>query len=308
MSRVTERKDYLPAEINGKNNPLLRERYPDNLVHIIGRAFLTAWMLAYHRLDVQLDPETPRQGPVLFLSNHDSHTTTTTLMKADPYYPWTTVPVKSDLFQWRIIGDVLDSWGAIPVNRDGKDGEAAEKMLNLLSQGRTVCIAAEGTRSKDGRLQPMDSALVGLTIMTAKAGIPVVPLVEIGTYKALPAGSFIYRPSKIIVRGGEPLDLSPWTSQRVTWEVRTEVAKYMQSSLASLLPEDQKPGPGTKAIWRKSEYMESKAKPETKEGQEEFEEQEEFLRISTKDWMIDKLRRPTYQKGIRFKDIFTKAA
>lgn len=290
---IEPKKDtYLYAEINGKRNPLLRERYPDNRVRMIGRAFLSGWMRFYHRLDVQLDPDTPKKGPVLFLTNHDSHTTTTSLMVADPYYPWTMVPIKSDLFQWRIVGDMLDSWGAIPVNRDGEDTKAARQILNLLAEGRTVCIAAEGIRSKDGRLQSMDSSLVALTLIAARKGYPVVPLVEIGTYRALPSGSFVYRPSKITVIGGKPLDLGPWISQKATLEVKTEVARYMQNSLANLLPPKQRPLFDTKPMWNKAEYMVAKVK---------------HARGPVAEWILDKLRRPQYQKGISFRSIFASA-
>lgn len=250
----------LPAEINGKSNPLLRERYPDNWVHIIGRLALGFYMRMYHRLDVSLDPEMPKQGPALFLTNHDSHLTTVTLMVADPYYPPTTVPIKSEIFQNPIARRVLTAWGAIPVRRDGRDRQAVAQMLHLLEEGRTVCIAAEGTRSRLGGLQPMDSSLVSLALICARRGYPVVPIVELGTYRALPKGAKVPLPYKISVRGGKPMDLSPWAFQGVTLEVKTAAAQYMQDTLAALLPPDQRPKSGTLPMWNKGEYLPAEGK------------------------------------------------
>lgn len=246
---------YLPAEIDGKSNPLLRERYPDNWTHIIGRLGLGFYMRMYHRLDVSLDPEMPEQGPALFLTNHDSHLTTVTLMVADPYYPPTTVPIKSEIFQNPIARRVLTAWGAIPVRRDGRDKQAVAQMLHLLEEGKTVCIAAEGTRSRDGRLQPMDSSLVSLALFCARREYPVVPIVELGTYRALPKGAKIPLPYRIRVRGGKPMDLSPWASQRVTLEVKTAAAQHIQDTLAALLPPDQRPRSGTSPMWDREEYL-----------------------------------------------------
>lgn len=246
---------FLPAEINGKSNPLLRVRYPDNWTHIIGRLGLGFYMRMYHRLDVSLDPEMPKQGPALFLTNHDSHLTTVTLMVADPYYPPTTVPIKNEIFQNPLARRVLTAWGAIPVRRDGRDRQAVNKMLHLLEEGRTVCIAAEGTRSRDGRLQPMDSSLVSLALICARRGYPVVPIVELGTYRALPKGASIPLPYRIRVRGGKPIDLSPWASQKVTLEVKTAAAQFIQDTLAAFLLPDQRPRSGTPPMWEREEYL-----------------------------------------------------
>ncbi len=246
---------YLPAEIGGKKIPLLLERYPDNWIHIVGRAILSFYMYKYHRLDIQLDPDTPKKGPALFLTNHDSNLTTIALMVADPYYPPTMVPIKRGLFRIPVMKQVLHAWGAEPVDRDGRDTKVMRKIRALLAAGRTVCIAAEGTRSKDGVLQPMDSSLVGLALICARERYPVVPIVELGTYRALPKGSILPKPYTISVRGGKPIDLSPFASQKLTPEVKMAAAQYLQGQLAVLLPPEQRPRPGTKPMWDREEYL-----------------------------------------------------
>lgn len=253
-----EQRIFLPSEIGGKSNPQLLQKYPDNWIHIVGRAILEFYMYKYHRLNVQLDPETPRKGPIVFLTNHDSNLTTVALMVTDPYYPQTIVPIKSELFSIPIVKTVLSAWGTIPVNRDGRDRDAVNMMLHSLREGRTVCLAPEGTRSKDGRLQPMDSSAVSFILICARRGYPVVPIVELGTYRALPKGAKIPLPYTISVRGGKPMDLSPWASQKATLELRTAAAQYIQDALAALLSPEQRPKPGSKPMWDREEYLKLK--------------------------------------------------
>mgnify|MGYP001559838224 CR=1 FL=1 len=260
-----EQQTYLPAEIGGWNNPDLRKRYPDNWIHIIGRAVLGFYMRNYHRLDIQFDPEMPKTGPALFYTSHDSLLTTVALMVADPFYPWTIVPVKEIFFKIPGVSNVMEAWDALPLGRDGKDKKPLDRMLNSLAIGRTVCIAGEGTRSRDGILQPLDSSFVGLALICAGKGYPVVPLVEPGTYKAMPPGRWIPKPEQIFVRGGKPVDLSPWVFQRKEAATRKAklqayigAAQCMQDQLAALLPEWQRPKPGSKPMWDREEYLKNK--------------------------------------------------
>lgn len=259
MAKV-EQQTRLPAEIDGKKNPLLRERYPDNWIHMIGLTVLGAYMRRYHHLNVQFSPDMPKKGPALFYTNHDSLLTTITLMVADPYYPQTIVPLKREFFNIPGVNNVLRAWGAIPVNRDGKDSEAFFRMLFLLKKGRTICIAGEGTRSPDGKLQPLDSSFIAFALICAKRGYPIVPLVEQGTFQALPKGAWFPKPYPIDLRSGERLDLSPWVRERATLEVRTEVAQYMQRQLAALLSPWQRPEPGTNPMWNREDYIKPKKK------------------------------------------------
>lgn len=252
---VPDEKGHLSSRVNGQDYPILRYTYPDNWIHTLGRKLFGFYLRVWHDFSVQLDPTMPKEGPVLFLTNHDSHLTTIALMIADPYYPWTTVPVKSEFSRIPGVKQFLDAWKVKYVNRDGEDSKVARELLHILSEGRTVCIAAEGTRSRDGRLQPMDSSLVALTLIAAKRGYPVVPIGVLGTFDALPPGRWFPGPAHISVTAGKPMDLSQFVSQKATAALKIEAAKYMQDQLAALLPPGQRPAPGTPAMWEKKDYL-----------------------------------------------------
>ena len=66
-------------------------------------------------------------------------------------------------------------------------------------------IYPEGTRSPDGRLY---KGKTGVARMALEAGVPVVPLVMLGTDKVNPIGSKMWRPHRITMIIGRPLDFS----------------------------------------------------------------------------------------------------
>ncbi len=66
-------------------------------------------------------------------------------------------------------------------------------------------IYPEGTRSPDGRLY---KGKTGVARMALEAGVPVVPVVMLGTDKVNPIGSKMWKPGRIQMIIGRPLDFS----------------------------------------------------------------------------------------------------
>lgn len=97
--------------------------------------------------------------------------------------------------------------GQVPIDRSG--GSAAQAAMltavRLLRDGKLLGIYPEGTRSPDGRLY---KGKTGVARMTLEAGVPVVPVAMIGTDRVNPIGSRMWRPRKVHIRVGEPLDFS----------------------------------------------------------------------------------------------------
>ena len=97
--------------------------------------------------------------------------------------------------------------GQVPVDRSGASAARAalDTGVRLLNEGHVLGIYPEGTRSPDGRLY---KGKTGVARMALEAGVPVVPLVMIGTEKVNPIGSKIWRPHRITMIIGRPLDFS----------------------------------------------------------------------------------------------------
>jgi 1-acyl-sn-glycerol-3-phosphate acyltransferase len=79
--------------------------------------------------------------------------------------------------------------------------EAAERMRN----GASVILFAEGTRTRDGRLQPFKR---GAFTLAAKAGIPIIPVTINNTYNILPKGSLRVNKGDIELVFGKPIPTS----------------------------------------------------------------------------------------------------
>lgn len=217
--------------------------HPDSkfrqLAVFVMKQFLSLWN------DLEIDvSELPQRGPALFYCNHVSLLDVPVLMVADPYCPQTVFPVKAEMYRIPLIAAVLKSWGvALAVDRDGHDQSSLKHMINLLEkEGRTVCLALEGTRSADGHLQPFDPAAVGLGVRMARKGVPIHVLAITGTYEALPKGAVIPGRHKITLTAGKRLDLSD--------SDREIAASRIRASFVELLPPQYHPS-DNRLMWDK---------------------------------------------------------
>ncbi|MDQ3761041.1 MAG: 1-acyl-sn-glycerol-3-phosphate acyltransferase [Actinomycetota bacterium] len=97
--------------------------------------------------------------------------------------------------------------GQVPIDRSSASAAQAalDTGVRLLAQGKLLGIYPEGTRSPDGRLY---KGKTGVARMALEAGVPVIPVVMVGTDKVSPAGTKMWRPHPVEVRFGPPLDFS----------------------------------------------------------------------------------------------------
>jgi len=79
--------------------------------------------------------------------------------------------------------------------------EAAERMRS----GASVILFGEGTRTRDGKLQPLKRGAFALAV---KAGIPVVPVTINNTFKILPRGSLRVNPADIEIVFDKPIPMN----------------------------------------------------------------------------------------------------
>jgi 1-acyl-sn-glycerol-3-phosphate acyltransferase len=91
--------------------------------------------------------------------------------------------------------------GSYPIERDSADRAAIRAGLRFLSRGEPLILFPEGTRSLDGRLQPIRG---GIGLLAAKSGVPIVPLYISGAHRLLPKGKLLPRPGRILVLIGAP--------------------------------------------------------------------------------------------------------
>jgi 1-acyl-sn-glycerol-3-phosphate acyltransferase len=97
--------------------------------------------------------------------------------------------------------------GQVPVDRTGANAaqDALDTGIRLLRDGELLGIYPEGTRSPDGRLY---KGKTGVARMALEAGVVVIPVAMFNTDRINPIGSKVWRPSKVRIEIGRPLDFS----------------------------------------------------------------------------------------------------
>ena len=139
-----------------------------------------------------------RKRVYVFMSNHLSFIDGPLLILLIPQP--VRVILKKQLFRIPVIGLGMRYLGFVPVDRRGtKQGrQAIDRAAGLMQRKRySFLIFPEGTRSRDGRLQPFKK---GGFFLAAQAGAPILPLSVEGTFALMPRGSFFIRSGKIRVR------------------------------------------------------------------------------------------------------------
>lgn len=106
---------------------------------------------------------------------------------------------KIPFFGWSMaMGDfILIKRGA---NRDAL--KSLLKAIEKLRQGKSVILFADGTRSLDGRIQPFKR---GAFIVAEKAGVPILPVTILGSYKIMRRDTVLISPGDITLVIDKPI-------------------------------------------------------------------------------------------------------
>jgi 1-acyl-sn-glycerol-3-phosphate acyltransferase len=143
-------------------------------------------------------------GAYIFVTNHASMFDIPAIMSV---LPRVRIMFKKELSYVPLWGWAL-KWGH-HILVDRAKGSKAMKSLDraaaAIKTGGSVILFAEGTRSRDGKLQPFKR---GAFTLAAKSGVPIVPIAINGSFKILPKGSFDIRPNPIELVMEKPIDTS----------------------------------------------------------------------------------------------------
>lgn len=193
------------------------------------------------RVRIEGGEDMPRHGGVVLVSNHRSGFDTLLI----PYTIFTLqkpqvvrAPAKAELFRFALLRTLLSSVGAFPVRRGHSDFRAMRQILQSM-QTEKIMIFPEGTRSRDGTLQP-GKRTVGKLIYQARP--VVIPTAIVGT-----EGIFARRQRRgdwrvpISIRYGAPLDLQEYYTLPDTKETAEAILKEVMGAIAALLYNTSQP-------------------------------------------------------------------
>jgi 1-acyl-sn-glycerol-3-phosphate acyltransferase len=178
------------------------------------------------RTEVARLPALP-PGPLVFASNHESALDIWVLFKVLPR--GFRFVAKAELFRLPIFGAYLRLGGHIPVDR-GNHARAVESLRQAgeaVRAGTSLVVFPEGTRSKDGRIQPFKK---GPFVVAMEAGVPVVPVAISGSGRVTPSKTISVVPGTIRVAVGDPVDPAAFPhKEALLAEVRRQVIALHRS-------------------------------------------------------------------------------
>ncbi|HOP76126.1 MAG TPA: lysophospholipid acyltransferase family protein [Thermogutta sp.] len=176
-----------------------------------GPPFVNVWWYEFSRVWVRLVARVffrirysgveniPRTGPVLLVSNHQSH--------LDPPLIGAGVPrtvsylARKTLFTNKFFSRLITSYGAIPLDLENPLSGLKEA-LRRLRCGDAVLIFPEGTRSPDGEIHPFRK---GFRVLAVRSQAIIVPLAIEGAYQSWPRSRKFPRPGRIRVHFGRAI-------------------------------------------------------------------------------------------------------
>lgn len=169
-----------------------------------------------------------RQASYVFMSNHLSLIDGPLLFFLIPQP--VRVIIKKQAFRIPVLGLSMLFAGFVPVDRKGtrQGRRAIDHAARLMrAKGFSFLIFPEGTRSRDGRLQPFKR---GGFFLALEAGAPVVPVSVSGSFKVMRRGSPFIRPGRIRIRFHPPLEAD--TSNGDPAELMARTREAVVSGLA----------------------------------------------------------------------------
>jgi 1-acyl-sn-glycerol-3-phosphate acyltransferase len=146
-----------------------------------------------------------RERATVYCVNHASHLEPPVITKhLAPVFPLLSGLYKKELRKVPVMGKVWELGGFVPVDRRDRaqSDQAIAMAVERLRAGRSFIVFPEGTRSRDGELQPFKK---GAFVLAIAAQAPIVPVAIIGTQQSMRRGSRLIWPANVVVRFGEPV-------------------------------------------------------------------------------------------------------
>lgn len=151
------------------------------------------------------------QKPAIYITNHTS--------ELDPFIAMWLCPLggcgvaKKEIARVPFFGWAYKLSGHLLIDRSNRE-KAIASMKEIAELVRSfdlsIWIWPEGTRSRDGRLQPLKKGFVHLAIAT---GLPIVPIVMHDAHKRWPGRSLRMYPGQLNIDVLPAVDTTGWSAQ-----------------------------------------------------------------------------------------------
>ncbi|THB72108.1 MAG: 1-acyl-sn-glycerol-3-phosphate acyltransferase [Desulfovibrio sp.] len=182
----------------------------------------------------------PRQGPVIYMCNHQSYLDILVLYGYLGHLPFGYV-AKDSLAKVPFLGQAMAAAGCVFINRDNprQAMRSIDKAVQHTKKGWSILIFPEGTRGTD----PEDflDFQVGGMVLALKTGLPIVPIVCTGTGVAMPRTGLLFAKGKhtIRVKAMEPIETQGKYTLKDREKLKTDLRELMLAQFKEMLGEQK---------------------------------------------------------------------
>lgn len=190
---------------------MTRDREPFTsrlLYHAFKWSVVSPLLHTYWRGKILGAEAVPKTGAFLVVSNHASNFDPV-LLSCGVGRP-VAYMAKEELFRVPVLKNLIELYGAYPINRDRAGSSSIKAALSYLDRGWGVGVFLSGTRTADGRVS---NPKPGAALIAAKAQVPVLPVALWGTNNIELPDRQLPRSTPITIRIGELLPPPPSTNK-----------------------------------------------------------------------------------------------
>lgn len=140
------------------------------------------WFKLGYRIRIRHTAPLPGEGPVLYVTNHQSFIDP--LIIGVAVYPRPCFFLaRASLWHHRLLAPLITTLNAIPVERGAADMKAMRSCIDVMQAGHALNIFPEGTRTADGSVRDFAT---GTMLLIKRARPTVVPIAIDGAYEIWP--------------------------------------------------------------------------------------------------------------------------
>lgn len=163
-------------------------------------------------LKVNTNSKIDYSKPHVFVANHQSYIDIPAAIRAvpNPLY----FIAKKELRWLPFLGWYVMATGMILIDRSNRQRafKSLDTAANMISKGKSILAFPEGTRTKNGELNPFKK---GAFMLAIQAGVPIVPIAISGTEKIFPATKMQLIPGKVQLTICDEISTNGYSKQNV---------------------------------------------------------------------------------------------
>jgi len=222
----------------------------------IVRGIVLLFLKFVYRIQITGHEHIPRTGPIIYVSNHQSHFDPPIVGVLITDRPFSGM-ARSTLFKSKAFAWIIRGIGAIPIEKGKGDAGAMKAGIDELAMGRCLLIFPEGTRTRDGAMAEFQR---GAMLLIKRSGAPVVPVAIEGAFDAWPIGQKMPTfKGRIAVTCGPAItadelmkDGADAGLERLKRDIETMRMGLRQRMRRASGGKSPAPGPGDAAYWERS--------------------------------------------------------